>query len=294
MPAEIPVAVVVVRWKNGREIRECLESLVNSPEGQPAEIVMVDSGSNDGGAELLARDFPSVRVLELGKNLGFAAAANRGVSMSSSPYVALLNPDTRAPAGSLGRMVEALSGSDAAGVVPRLISPDGSPQTRWQLRELPRVFELCLGRSGKAMRIRQGRATVEIPQPAAAAWLLRRDIWNRLNGFDERFVPAWWEDVDFCRRLKGFCDESGPEKGFVVLPEVEIIHQGGASLSSLKTRDFLRIFHANLLRYAEIHAPEKLGLISLCLRLKITLRYGGHRGLWPEILEAAGMGPSRS
>ncbi len=296
MGAEIPVAVIIVRWKNGPELRECLESLLNSRGERPAEMILVDSGSGDGGAEILARDFPSIRVLQLDRNLGFAAAANRGVSLSESPFVVLLNPDTIVPAGNLGRMLRGLEEVEAAGVVPRLVSPEGKAQTSWQLRRLPRVRDLCMGRSGRPFSALPEAGSTEIPQPAAAAWLLRREVWDRLGGFDERFFPAWWEDVDFCLRLRRFCDQGGSERGFVLLPEVELVHHGGASLSSLDQWDFLRIFHVNLLRYASLHHPQRLRLISFCLRMKMMLRYPRHRGLRAEILEGAGMfaqGPRR-
>lgn len=287
MEFELPVAVIIVRWKNGAELRGCLESLLNSRGERPAEIILVDSGSGDGGAEILARDFSSIRVLQLERNLGFAAAANRGVSMSESPFLILLNPDTIVPEGNLGRMLRRLKEVEAAGVIPRLVSPEGRAQASWQLRRLPRVRDLCLGRSGTPFEFRRGPGPVEIPQPAAAAWMLHREVWEHLGGLDEGFSPAWWEDVDFCLRLRHYRDQGGVERGFVLLPDIEITHLGGASLSSLAKRDFLRIFHANLLRYAALHERESLGLISFCLRLKLMLRYPWSRGLWSEILNEA-------
>lgn len=287
MPSNLPLSVVVVRWKNGPELRNCLESLLRAEGSAPMEIILVDSGSGDGGVEELRRDYPSVRMIELEENLGFGAAANRGVGLGSQPFIALLNPDTRMPVGSLRALVEGLGNSRAAGVVPLMSSPEGKSQARWQLRRLPRLWDLCCGRSGSPVSrnsLPAGRR--EIPQPAAAAWLLRREIWDLLEGFDERFRPAWWEDVDFCFRLRQLVETGEIETGFLLLENISVLHEGGSSLESMDRVEFLEIYCRNLLRFSKKHLPNRFGLIRSCLRFKLrvlSLWTPGLRGISKKV-----------
>ena len=77
--------------------------------------------------------------------------------------------------------------------------------------------------------------------------MIRADVFDRLGGFDEAFWPAWWEDVDFCRRLLA----TGHRIRYV--PDAVFLHQGGASLEALGTRTFERVFAANRRRYVRKH-----------------------------------------
>jgi len=269
----LPMAVILVRWKNGEELVRCLQSIFSGGGGRPEEIILVDSGSGDGGARTLIRDFPSVRVLELEENLGFAAAANRGVSLTTAPVLTLLNPDTLVLDGALEKLYVALRESSAAGVVPQLFSPGRESQFRWQLRELPTLGDLLLGRSGRPAFRRQPPDIVEIAQPAAAAWTLRRDIWESLGGLDEGFTPAWWEDVDFCMRLRNAIDvrEVPCERGFLLQPDIHILHEGASSLEKLGRLEFLEIFYRNLILYTAKHYPRALRWVRTAVRVKLSL-----------------------
>jgi hypothetical protein len=268
-------AAVVVRWRGGDEVGRCLRSLLRHGGRELERVVLVDSGSADGGAERLAAAFPEVEVVALDENRSFAFAANRGADRSDSPGLLLLNPDTELAPGAVDALVDELSRRpEAAGVVPLLAGADGAPQHGWQLRRLPGPLRLATGRGGAARF--PGRAPAEpamVEQPAAAAWLVRRAVWNALGGLDESFAPAWWEDVDFCARLRGLGRKGGATgTGFWVVPGARIVHGGGSSLSQLSDAEFLLAYHRNLLRYAERHHPRSLGLVRIGLRLSLGLR----------------------
>jgi len=269
----LPMAVILVRWKNGEELSRCLQSIFSKEGRCPEEIILVDSGSGDGGAKTLLRDFPSVRLLELEENLGFAAAANRGVSLTTAPVLSLLNPDTLVLDGALEKLYAALRDSSAAGVVPQLFSPGMESQFRWQLRELPTLGDLLLGRSGRPSFRKRPANVIEVVQPAAAAWTLRREVWEYLGGLDERFAPAWWEDVDFCLRLKNaIAAQDFPcERGFLFQPDIHVLHKGASSLEMLERREFLEIFYRNLLLYTAKHHQSALRWIRPAIGLKRSL-----------------------
>jgi len=268
-------SAVVVRWRGGDEVDRCLRSLLAHGGPDLERVVLVDSGSADGGAERLAAAFPEVEVVALEENRSFAFAANQGAARAGSPGLLLLNPDTEVTAGAVDALIgELVRRPDAAGVAPLLVGADGAPQHRWQLRRLPGPLELAAGRGGAPMfpgRAPAGPAPVE--QPAAAAWLVRREVWDALGGLDESFAPAWWEDVDFCARLRAAAGQGGAATaGFRVVPGARVVHGGGSSLAHLSDAEFLRAYHRNLLRYAARHHAGSLGPVRAGLRLSLALR----------------------
>ncbi|MBI2149061.1 MAG: hypothetical protein HYU27_00450 [Acidobacteria bacterium] len=88
---------------------------------------------------------------------------------------------------------------------------------------------------------------VRVDQPAAAALMVRRDAYEEVGGFDEQFYPAWYEDVDFCKRLK----TRGWEIYFI--PRAEFLHAGGYSAEALGSEKFAGAYYGNQVRYARKH-----------------------------------------
>ncbi len=269
------ILAVVVRWRGGDEVRACLASLETNGGPRLAGITLVDSGSGDGGAEKLAVDFPAIEVIALEDNLGFAHAANHGAACGGEPLVLILNPDTEVLPGSLDELARGLDDHpEISGTVPLLEGIDGASQHRWQLRRLPTTLRLATGRSGAPAFAEPPTRPHAVAQPAAAAWLVRRSVWEALGGFDETYVPAWWEDVDFCARLEALRGTgSFPVTGsFVVRPSARIVHRGGSSVASLGDEAFFTAYYGNLLRYASNHHAEHLSFIRRGLRASLNLR----------------------
>ena len=84
-------------------------------------------------------------------------------------------------------------------------------------------------------------------QPAAAALMVRRDAYEEVGGFDEQFYPAWYEDVDFCYRLKA----AGWEIYFA--PKAVFLHEGGYSAEAMGSVEFASAYYGNQLRYVRKH-----------------------------------------
>ena len=269
------IQAVVVRWRGGDEVRRCLSSLLANAGPFLARVVLVDSGSGDGGAERLASEFPDVEVIALADNRGFAYAADRGAGEGVEPLLMLLNPDIEVEAGAVDAMVNLLKDHPrAAGVVPLLEGFDDASQYRWQLRHIPGAARLACGLSGAPAFSTPPQAPVAVPQPAAAAWLVRRTVWEILGGLDPTFEPAWWEDVDFCARLRDRLGETGfpADEGFVVEPAARLRHGGGSSVAALGREAFFTAYYTNLLRYTARHHPGRLGLIRKGLQISLSVR----------------------
>lgn len=262
------IGAVVVRYRGGEEVARCLQSLLEHGGERLAGIVLVDSGSEDGGGEELADRFPAVKTLLLKHNRSFAYAANTGTETAPGELILLVNPDTRLTAGALDAMARHLDEHPRyPGAVPLLIAPDGRSQHRWQLRRLPRPVDLALGRPGRPAFPEPPRQPTPVEQPAAAAWLVRRKAWEGFGGLDPRYQPAWWEDVDFCARLR-----AAGAGAFTVVPRATVIHEGGVSAAILGDRAFLEAYHRNMARYVRRHHPAQAGAILQSLRLSLLAR----------------------
>ena len=206
----------------------------------------------------------NVHIVEPGRNLGFAAAVNRGAANAGGGLLLILNTDARPESGALESLIRGMAQHpEAAGLAPRLLDEDGAPQAGWQLRRLPGLRTLlgycCFVEPGP---MPEPPAGSPVEQPAACALLLRRDVFEAVEGMDEGFWPAWFEDVDLARRLR--------EQGDQVLywPDATFRHGLGASVPRLGYGPFLLAYYRNLDRYARKHHGRGA---TLLLRAVLTV-----------------------
>lgn len=203
MGARSPVAVVIVSWNSAAFLPGCLGSL-RRMRRPPAEIVVADNGSTDGTADLVRRDFPEVDLVECGANLGFCRANNLGIARTRSPYVLVLNPDTRLAADFLEQLLPAFEDPRVGMAAGKLLRFDG--------KTLDSAGQV-LGRSRQPKdrgygRIDRGQfdRDEEVFGACAAAALYRRAMLESIvdrDGayFDEAFF-AFFEDLDLAWRAR--------------------------------------------------------------------------------------------
>ncbi|OQC38962.1 MAG: N-acetylglucosaminyl-diphospho-decaprenol L-rhamnosyltransferase [Acidobacteria bacterium ADurb.Bin051] len=254
---------VVVHWHAEEDLAALVEAWPDDPR---FELVVVDNGAS---RPLWLPD--RIRLVTPGRNLGFAAGVNRGVEAAAGAALLLLNPDVRPEPGALPALLAGLAAHpEAAGLVPQLTGAGGESQSRWQLRPLPRLRDL-LGQAffldtpaGPATPPAAGTA---IAQPAAAALCLRRTAFAALGGFDERYFPAWFEDVDFARRA------AAAGRRFLYWPAARFTHGLGGSLEQLGYGRFLVAYTRNLRHYARRHHGRGGALfVGLTLPVALTAR----------------------
>lgn len=255
------VSILVVTWKSERWIERCVRSIPAACEGLDYEIVVYDNASDDATLEKLDRVLPSgatAEVIRSRSNDGFAAATNRAVARSKGRYVFFLNPDCQLDPRALTRLVEFLDAHpEAAAAAPLLGDERGDSQREFQLRRFPTLRTLASEILLLDEVLPANRATAHyryrdldlsnpqrIEQPAAAALLIRRDVFDQVGMLDEEFSPAWFEDVDFCRRL------AAAGRPIYVVPAATARHFGGASLEHIAFFDFTEIWYRNMWRYA--------------------------------------------
>ena len=284
MDAASGLSAVIVNWNSGSCLEKLLESMEPLEKGW-AQVVVVDNASEDGSAGP-ARGRDGVELVEAGENLGFAGAANRGIAQVSTPWVLLLNPDIILDAEAVETLWGEADERPRCGVATgTLLSGSGrTPQIRplpgpWSLLRDAVFLDELLAAAGldrrrdpeedePAVNDSSLRA-VEVEQPAAALWMLRRQAWEAIGGFDRRFHPAWFEDVDFCRRLLN--------DGWEILhfPRIRAgTHLGGSSLDRLGYVAFVEIYYRNMLRYLAKHHKLAYPLLWPLIRLGALVRRG--------------------
>jgi N-acetylglucosaminyl-diphospho-decaprenol L-rhamnosyltransferase len=223
------VDVVVVSYNSSEQLRGCVEPLVGVPS---LNVMVVDSASSDASLERVS-DL-ALDAVPLPENGGFGHGCNVGWRRGTAPYVLFLNPDARISPDAIARMAAAFHDRAVGAVAPRILESDGSLD--YSLRRFPRLRSTYAQAFFLHRLFPQAEWSDElVREPVAyerrwrpdwasgACLLVRRDILERLEGFDEGFF-LYCEDLDLCRRLH--------DAGFALLfePGAEAIHEGGASM----------------------------------------------------------------
>jgi GT2 family glycosyltransferase len=196
----VRTSVVIPNWNGLAWLPECLRAL-RAQELAADEVIVVDNGSRDGSLAYLRDQHPSVEVLALETNTGFAHAVNRGLSASRGELVALINTDVVLEPDWLRRLVGALDEHpEAASAACKMLDLD-SPQVVYDAGDVLRRDGVCEQRG--RFRRDDGRwdEAGDVFGACAGAALYRREVVLALGGFDERYF-AYLEDVDLALRLR--------------------------------------------------------------------------------------------
>lgn len=249
-----PVTVVIPTWNSGRWLPGCLEALGRQTLA-PREVLVADSASTDGSLEALAGR--SIRVLSLPSNRGFAAAANAGWQAAHSPWIALLNPDTRPEPDWLQALVEALTaaGPEVWAVASKMLRMDDPERVDDAGDQLSR-FGAAVKRGHGEPAAAWERAD-EVLSPCAGAALYRRAVLAELGGFDETF-ESYLEDLDLGLRAR----LAGWRCRFE--PRARVLHHGGGA--GLARGRYVRLVTCNRLLLLAKNLPARL-LARHALRL---------------------------
>lgn len=295
-----PVTVAIVSWNSRDDLKACLESL----DPVQHEVIVVDNDSSDGSAAMVAERFPGVVLVRQPVNIGFGAAINLASYRARGRFLQLLNSDARACPGAIDRLAGFLDRHDDCGAVAGLlVDPSGEPQRGFNVRRFPTFGSFAVDFllidhiwpsnpiSGRylARDLDHGHVA-DIEQPAAAALMLRLEAFRRVGRMDERFYPAWFEDVDLCRRLK--------KAGWRIALEPAAVfeHKGGIAMRSLGLRAFSEAWYRNLLLYVRKHHGRlQHGLLRALLavgmleRMAVSLARGDReaRQIYASVLRYA-------
>jgi N-acetylglucosaminyl-diphospho-decaprenol L-rhamnosyltransferase len=252
------ISIVVVNWNSGQLLQCCIQSLLRNAAG--CQIVVVDNASTDSSLHFADTiQSADLSILRNHLNAGFAAGNNRGWQQSAGDRILFLNPDAECLPESISFLEQALASDPAVWAVGgHLLSPSGKSQTGFNVRVFPSIGNvaaemLLLDGIWPANRRRSAynhadlNEATDVDQPAAACLMVARTALEKVGGFDETFHPAWFEDVDLCRRIRNYGGR------ILYQPKSRFLHHGGYSLNGMPREDFLEIYHTNQVRYFKKH-----------------------------------------
>ena len=217
------VSVVVVSYNTRDKLRRCLECIE-----EEHEVIVVDNASDDGSADMVAADFPHVRLIRNKLNRGFGAANNQGIDAHTRELVLFLNSDAYAEPGAIERLSREFVSPDIVGAGGQLLNPDGSRQpssanrlTLWAVfceqTLLEKVFPTLFNTYWNSHRI--GNETAPVEQVMGACLMIRPR-----ERFDERFF-LYCEDTELCYRLRR-------HGRILYVPAARFVHDLGSSSAS--------------------------------------------------------------
>ncbi len=232
------LSVIIVTYQSHHEIAECLSSIPPQLGGRPVEILVADNLSTDGTAELIAGQFPAVRLFRLEANLGFSKANNRALAAARGETILFLNPDTVVNAPALEACLSRLRDDPKIGIIsPRLELGDGtidpacrrSIPTVWdgftRASGLSRLFPRSRWLAGYNLTYLPERETYRVGAVNGAFMMIPCRVLEQIGSFDEQFF-MYAEDLDLCHR--------GERAGFAVVYDGRhsIVHHKGRSSSN--------------------------------------------------------------
>jgi N-acetylglucosaminyl-diphospho-decaprenol L-rhamnosyltransferase len=253
------ISIVIVSFNARADLMACLLSLKKNPPNGDHEIVVVDNGSADGSAEA-ARRIAGVRVVDMGRNAGFAAANNAGIRQCRGDLLLLLNSDTLVPPGAIGHLVARLRAHpDAAIAGPRLVDANGNPELSFGRMISP--FNEWRHKRRTPGWIREATAREQFVDWVSAACLLvyRADA-EAVGLLDERFF-LYTEDVDFCHAVRRL------GRKVLFTPESEVTHLRGRSRASQPEASNAAYRRSQIAFYGK-HHPVYVPLLHVYLWIK--------------------------
>jgi len=277
----VSCTAAIINWNSGSLLRSCIESLLHT--STDVEIVVVDNASSDDSMSCSLSFRDKVDFIRNSSNRGLAAAINQAFATTETNYVLVLNPDLRVLPGAVAYLETCMDRLPDAGAIGGYVNEKYLP------RRLPSLHSLMLENFGAGVRQDAGVADepFAVEQPAGAALMIRREAYNAIGGFDEQFYPAWYEDVDFCRRLK----DEGWKLYFA--PQARFVHEGGYSASALGAVSFAAAYYRNQVRYAHKHLGAAAsvavrGSIAAGMIGRMVLRPARLRAYWNVLAGALG------
>jgi len=229
------LSIVIVSYNTSRLLADCLKSLIPATKSLSFEVYVVDNNSQDNTCQMIKKEFPWVKLIESGENLGYSKANNLALKKAKGKYILILNPDTKVQANSITKAVSFLESHQGAGIVTcRVELPNGnldpdcrrSFPTPWRsfchFSRLSKLFPKTKLFDSYYMAHLSDKVDHEVDSCMGAFMLTKSEALKKIGLFDEEFF-FYGEDLDLCWRAK--------EQGYKIYytPKAKIIHYKGVA-----------------------------------------------------------------
>lgn len=217
------VSIIIPVYNQYNVTLECLNSIKNNTTENNYEIIIVDDCSSDE-TKSIAENIKNIRIIRNEKNLGFLKNCNKAVKEARGEYIYLLNNDTYVFPDAINSLTDVLDHDLSVGAVgSKLIRSNGKLQEAGSLVKSD-GWTIALGNNDNPLLDKYNQQK-EVDYCSGASLMIRKRLWDELKGFDEIYSPGYYEETDFCMRLK--------TKGYKVMycPKSEIMHYVSLSFS---------------------------------------------------------------
>lgn len=272
------VAVIILNWNGSALLRRYLPTVLANTPSDLADVIVADNGSADDSRSVLRDDFPTVQVIAMDKNYGFAEGYNRAIATCAEyQYTVLLNSDVRTPERWLEPLIDYLEQHPEVGAVqPKLLHDREDGEEMFEYAGAAggyldcHGYPYCRGRIFESIEPDKGQydgINPSILWASGACLTLRTALYNQVGGLDKDFF-AHMEEIDLCWRIH----LAGSDIRLV--PQSRVYHLGGASLPQGNPRKTYLNFRNNLLLLHK-NLPQGEGKRLLFVRrLYDTLAFG--------------------
>lgn len=204
MSREIDISIVTVTYNSAETVKVLLDSIKKSPDKLNKQVIVIDNQSPDNSFAVAKNHPLKPEVTQMPVNIGFPKAVNQGLDKARGKYILLINPDTKIIGAALTKLYQFAQNNPRLGALaPQLVNPDGKSQA--SVFHFPTItnavrkyFFNCPDCFGK---YQPANTTQNVDGAVMAALLVPRAVFNQVGFLDERFF-MYYEDIEFCRRLK--------------------------------------------------------------------------------------------
>lgn len=256
---DINLSYIIVTYNSAKYISNCLHSILSQKSDEiRSEVIVIDNDSKDETVDFIKEKFPQVVCKKNNNNVGFAVAVNQAASISKGKYILLLNPDTVLSDNFIVSLFSFVNKTTDASVVGVKIVDDRfthqpsvwkKPSFFTILAEMLLPYSLSI----KIVTLSPDKPTL-VENVSGACMLIKRDVFQKLDGFDEGFF-LYYEEIDFCKRAK--------QAGYKIYynPNISVVHY--ATKSSFNEPEiFFYNLYKNKLRFIRKHYKNSFYIVS--------------------------------
>lgn len=256
-------SIIIINYKTKDITKRCLKSILLNCNSD-YEIILVDNNSNDGSVEYLEKEFADkVKIIKNETNLGFAKANNIGAKKAQGDYLLFLNSDTILHNDILNDFTSFINKQNNLNnlgiIAPKLILEDSTEQ-KGAYGNFPNIFNTIFLKFKKKKNVK--KKVFEVDWVSGAAFVIKNNIFKKLNGFDESFF-MYFEDVDLCKRLKSLSFK------VIVNKNIVLTHLGGKSITKSGIRK--KYYYNSQDYYFKKHYGIKIMTLMKIIRLPFKL-----------------------
>ncbi len=219
-------SVVIINYKTRKMTADCVRSVISLFGGKDVEIILAINEAEDDEVDFFKDTFnDQIKIIANKVNLGFGKACNQAAKIAKGQFLFFLNSDTLIENNFLPIITSIFNSDSRVGIVSPLFKKPSGKEQLYGFGEFPDLFTPIISRIRMILNKDQEKKKVE--WVSGAAMIIRKDLFNKLNGFDENFF-MYFEDIDICKRTAALGHK------VYLCREIQLMHKEGASSRNKK------------------------------------------------------------